>query len=58
MAKQNDAIKSMMALIEKMATAPISEPAAQVKNKYTAQSPITKDEKFDAMVRAIAELKK
>lgn len=58
MAKQGEAIKSMMALIEKMATAPISEPAAQVKNQYTAQAPMTKDEKFDAMVRAISQLKK
>jgi hypothetical protein len=58
MAKQGEAIKSMMALVEKMATAPISEPAATVKNQYTAQTPMTKDEKFDAMVRAISQLKK
>jgi hypothetical protein len=58
LAKQNEAIKSMMELVEKMAQAPISEPVSTVKNQYTAQAPITKDEKFDAMVRAIAELKK
>lgn len=58
LAKQNEAIKSMMELVEKMAMAPVSEPAATVKNQYTAQAPLTKDEKFDAMVKAIADLKK
>lgn len=58
MAKQSEAIKSMMALVEKMAQAPISEPAATVKNQYTAQAPMTKDEKFEGIVRAIAQLKK
>lgn len=58
MAKQSEAIKSMMALVEKMAQAPISEPAATVKNQYTSQTPMTKDEKFEGIVNAIAQLKK
>ena len=58
MAKQNEAIKSMMALVEKMAQAPISEPASTVKNQYTSQTPMTKDEKFEGIVNAIAQLKK
>lgn len=58
LAKQNEAIKSMMELVEKMAQAPISEPAATVKNQYTSQAPMTKDEKFEGIVNAIAQLKK
>lgn len=58
LAKQGEAIKSMMELVEKMAQAPISEPAATVKNQYTAQAPMTKDEKFEGIVKAISQLKK
>lgn len=58
LAKQGEAIKSMMELVEKMAQAPISEPVATVKNQYTAQTPMTKDEKFEGIVKAISQLKK
>lgn len=58
LAKQGEAIKSMMELVDKMAQAPISEPVATVKNQYTAQTPMTKDEKFEGIVNAISQLKK
>ena len=57
MASQKDAVKQMMALIERMATAPVAEPAAQVKNQYTSEKSEVKEDRFNAIVDVINKLK-
>lgn len=57
MAKHGEAMKQMMALIEKMANAPMSEPASPVANQYTSQKPIGNDERFESMLEAINKIK-
>jgi len=58
MAKQSEGIKQMMALVEKMATAPVDGPIAPVKNQYTTQNAEAKEDRFSAIVDAINKLKK
>lgn len=57
MAKHGEAMKQMMALIEQMAKAPMSEPASPVANQYTSQKPIGNDERFESMLEAINKIK-
>lgn len=57
MAKQNEAMKQMMALIEQMAKAPVSEPVSPVANQYTSQKPVGSDERFESMLEAINKIK-
>lgn len=58
MAKQSEAMKQMMSLVEKMATAPVDGPIAPVKNQYTSQNAEAKEDRFSAIVDAINKLKK
>jgi mRNA-degrading endonuclease HigB of HigAB toxin-antitoxin module len=57
MAKHGEAMKQMMALIEQMAKAPMSEPASPVANQYTSQKPMDKDERFESILEAINKIK-
>jgi len=57
MAKHGEAMKQVMALVEQMAKAPISEPASPVANQYTSQKSFDKDEKFEGILNAINKIK-
>jgi len=57
LSSQKDAVKQMMALIERMATAPVAEPVAPVKNQYTTEGAEAKEERFSAIVDVINKLK-
>ena len=56
-AKHGEAMKQMMALIEQMAKAPVSEPASPVANQYTSQKSMDKDERFESILEAINKIK-
>jgi hypothetical protein len=57
MTKQQEAIKMLTQMMEKMATMPVDKPAAMATNQFTTQKTENKDEMFQSMVEAMNKLK-
>jgi len=57
MTKQQEAIKMLTQMMEKMATMPVDQPAAMSTNQFTAQKNEDKEERFQSMVEAMKKLK-
>jgi hypothetical protein len=57
MTKQQEAIKMLTQMMEKMATMPVDQPAAMATNQFTTQKTENKEEMFQSMVEAMNKLK-
>lgn len=57
MTKQQEAIKMLTQMMEKMATMPVDQPAAMSTNQFTTQKAEDKEERFQSMVEAMKKLK-
>lgn len=57
MTKQQEAIKMLTQMMEKIATMPVDQPAAMATNQFTAQKTENKEEMFQSMVEAMKKLK-
>ena len=57
MTKQQEAIKMLTQMMEKIATMPVDQPAAMSTNQFTAQKNEDKEERFQSMVEAMKKLK-
>jgi hypothetical protein len=57
MTKQQEAIKMLTQMMEKMATMPVDQPAAMSTNQFTTQKSEDKEERFQYMVEAMKKLK-
>jgi len=57
MTKQQEAIKMLTQMMEKIATMPVDKPAAMATNQFTAQKSEDKEERFQQMVEAMKKLK-
>ena len=57
MSKQQEAIKMLTQMMEKVATMPVDQPAAMATNQFTAQKTENKEEMFQSMVEAMKKLK-
>jgi hypothetical protein len=57
MTKQQEAIKMLTQMMEKIATMPVDKPAAMATNQFTAQKSEDKEERFQSMVEAMKKLK-
>jgi hypothetical protein len=57
MTKQQEAIKMLTQMMEKVATMPVDQPAAMSTNQFTTQKSEDKDERFQYMVEAMKKLK-
>jgi hypothetical protein len=56
--KQQQAIGQLLEVVEKLASTPVSEPAAPAQNAFTAQKNEAKEERFSAILSALKEIKK
>jgi len=57
MTKQQEAIKMLTQMMEKIATMPVEKPAAMATNQFTSQKSEDKEERFQYMVEAMKKLK-
>jgi hypothetical protein len=57
MTKQQEAIKMLTQMMEKVATMPVEQPAAMATNQFTTQKTENKEEMFQSMVEAMNKLK-
>jgi len=57
MTKQQEAIKMLTQMMEKIATMPVDQPAAMATNQFTTQKTENKEEMFQSMVEAMNKIK-
>lgn len=56
--KQQDAIGQLLSIVEKMAAAPVAEPVAPAQNQFTNEKALAKEDRFEAITKALKEIKK
>lgn len=56
--KQQEAIGQLLSIVEKLAAAPVAEPAQPTANQFTNEKALAKEDRFNQVVAALKEIKK